>query len=1010
MSATAKLTFELENAAQIMEVIRALKEVAGNQGGTPSMSMGPGISSSSSQGTAGGPAPVVPPPPTSSFHQNAGASPMALPQNTAPYAYAMQNVSQGAVWTPSGTVPVAFDPTVGRYFNPQDGSYFLGPANGGGAPPKPAEPSTWGAIGSVAGVWGVHQMVSQAGAGMNAYSSSVVGGEPFYPQRLIPGGLTAGGGVIGAVLGGLIGSVVPGAGTAVGAGIGLGLGSAIGGAAGSAVSPFIEHDISTARLNIIAQSRGLAPTSDPSFNFDWRRSLDAAMIGTMIMPGIGSTAGIADAIGQFMTRKVTPNDILEERMSQDLSGMMLSDSTNSSIAKIFPNSPENRKAFTDALKRAAYSPGAIKAYGDPANVNGHAEEILENFSYGNEDAAASALASLGTKSARDAAAVLRAKGFARVNVEDEVEAASSAVGVASYGFERAGRYQGSAAMRGQAGSMLSAVSAASSAIRREAALQTDPGKRAAMLNQAALMDAQASDQAVDAPWNLAVQEAGASGALAIGRSSRAFDAALYSGASASALPWGQKTAAMMSEASDLRRLMAERESQGRLSPLEKAQMTEQIEGLEFQATTGVSKSREDMVNQEKVSTAGLEIAKRRSAEMPGIIQGSAVTQTRELDLQAEAMAKQKAVLEDILKTSQYLTHEQRTQLQTQVENLKVSEKQAELAAGNARAAATYMTTETHGIISSVGSSVALISGAGGAAGAAAQLSLYGVSQTNVAAKQAEIQDFLARGYSPDSKEVQGLQRELSSMQVGLAQQQRGLAVAPMSGTDSARRSNLSALMSFYQAGYGSFGDIRGTLLGQVNMAEKRVKELSANRDKLRGQGLWTEGMEADFTEARNAAAVEGLQAAEAYSNGWDQRLISEVLNVPQSGRLFMSQFTHREFAATGLFHRAFGGTEEQTRGARSMYPQFARMLGSGDPRNFRDDALAGVEPRGGSRFSGFGDIVNPSGSTSRSEVTIRVVVSDSDGRQLKSNAVIVAQGKTSLDFATNGAASRRSTP
>ena len=417
-------------------------------------------------------------------------------------------------------------------------------------------------------------------------------------------------------------------------------------------------------------------------------------------------------------------------------------------------------------------------------------------------------------------------------------------------------------------------------------------------------------------------------------------------------------------------------------------MQGQIEELNFKADFEVPREHEQMYNSERIAETGLTSAKARTAAMPGIIRGSAVDQTKEYDLQREALARQQSTLEQILQTSRYLTHEQRVQLETQVEGLKVEQDRLKIAGGIAKASARYMTSETGNIEGSVNPTLALIRGAGGGAATTASLALLGATESNISGKQKQLAELKSLGLDDDSPEVQKVRRELAGMTIQREQQQRGLAVVPMAASDRARKSTLGAQEAFYEAGYGSFGDIRGNLLGQVHMSEKRVEELSANRQKLIAAGKWTEAMEADFTEARNQAALEGLGAAEKYSFGWDQRLISEAYNMPAHGRLFMSRYTKREAAAAGLYHRAFGGSESQTRSMREMYPAFARMMGSGDARNFQDSAIGGASRR------------------ASSVIDVNIRIDDPSGR-IRDNSIQVVNQKTSSDQNVNVTAGKR---
>lgn len=960
--ATAKVTFTLENAEEVLNLLRQLKGFIDGQGpgGTPGVGGAPPAPGTpTGSGTAAPPAGQAPLNPATA---NPGANPGAIPANSPVIATAATAGSPFGYFNPQsgGFSGLMYDPTVGRFFDPANGSYMLGGAGfgfgGAGGPGRPAVPPTpaggFGAFASAMAGAGAASMASQIlNTTASQMGSAQAAGQPFYYERLGPAAMALGGLALGAAIGAPFGGV----GAIPGAVIGGTIGFIAGSTGGSFLQPLIERGIAEDQLRRLITATGYANMS-----------------GDSLQGGL-------------------PQDMLDSMVKGIGSGQALAPGTYQTINRMYPETPAARQILVNALTRSGYGARNLRRYGDPEAREYSPDEMMDvliGASYGNEFETSRALMELENVGPRayKAAREMRQRGVQRIILEDEARALGPENSLAGFMFGRAGRYGGSAGARGAAGGYRASTMAEVGNMRRRASLMRQGGDEMgarAMEAQATQMEVGMDDTIADSIFGLQMEEAGARAGLETGRADRAFQTALYGGQSAASLPWERRSRAYENQASELERLMAERGD--RLSPAERMRMTEQIENLRFQARTGVAREREQAINSENIARTGLEGAQAMSREMPGILRGSAIEQTREYDLQRENLERQQRTLEQILQTSRYLTAEQRIQLQTQVEGLKVEQDRLKIAGGIARAGARYSTSETATIEGSVGPTLALIRGAGGAAATDASLALLGATESNLAAKQSQLAELKAMGLDEDHPEVQKVRREIAGMTIQRETQQRGMAVVSMSAEDRARRSNLSTQAAFYQQGYGSFGDVRGNLMAQIGMNERRMDELAANRDRLRKEGKWTPAMEADYTEARNAAAMEALQLEEQYTFGWDQRLISQAYNMPAQGRLFMSGFTRKEAAAYGVFHRAFGGSEEQTRQMREMYPRMMRHLGSGNPMNFADRAMA---------------------SEMKGQLDIRITVDDPSGR-IRDTGVQVVNQKTSQDFNLNVSAAKR---
>jgi hypothetical protein len=949
--ATAKVTFTLENADEVLDLLRQLKSFVSNNngaGGNAGMSgAAPAPGTASGSGTA---APPVGAAPVNPVTANPGANAAVMPQNVPTIATAGNSGGMFGTWNGSGFSSLTYDPMAGHFYDPSNGTYMIGgggfPMGGGGGgraakPPAPT-PAPSNIFSDMVGAGMVSQGFSIATQAAGMASAANANGQAFYGERLTPGGLALAGAGIGFFAGGPIG-----------AGIGAGIG-AIGGAI---AGPQFERNIAEEELRKLAQATGYIGgwKADPRLNLN--------------------------------------QDLLDRATAGLVSGQALAPGTYEHLQTRYGESPLIRGLVGDALQSSSYKANNLRRRGDPEAIDVLKDRaminVIEGGSYGDEFRSARAIAALGNKYEAD---IVRGRGIERIIAEDDDRALGPEMGAAEFGFSRGAKYGGSAGARRNAGAYLAATDAQVANMRKRAGLARaggdDTGARA-LEAQAGVMETSARDTVADTIYGAGLEEIGARAALAGGRADRGFESALYGGQSARDLPFEGRSKALSNQASELSRIMAERGD--RLSPAERNRMMEQIESLNYRATTGIGREREGMINSESISRTGLGNAQTMSGEMPGILRGSAVDSTRQFELQAEALGKVRATYEQILSTSRYLTNEQKLQYQTQIEQLKVDEDRAKVAGVYARSAAVRSTAETGNIEASVNPSIALIRGAGGAAGSAAQAELLGLTDSNIAANEAELSANIAGGMSADSPQNQAIRSRLSSMRMQREGQQRSLAVSPMSAGDRASRSNLSTEAAFYGAGYGSFGDIRGNLAAQIGMSQKRIQELDENRSRIRGGKVkgtsWTDAMEADYTEARNSAALEALQLSEQYNYGYDQRLISQAYNMPGNGRLAMSRFTHREAAAAGVYHRAFGGSESQTRQMREMYPAMSRAMGSGRASNFGDRAMAG-------------------GAETKASVEVLIKVEDAGGR-IRDNAISVTQRKTAEDINLNVQASKR---
>lgn len=773
----------------------------------------------------------------------------------------------------------------------------------------PNQPSTLAMIGAtLGGVQAWHQATALFQASAGGYAQAAVQGRPFYAESMIP---TAWGLGI-AAAGAAIGSIVPGIGTTAG----FLVGSAIGGAASNYLQPLIERDIKADELGTLGYAMGAslpgnpALYSEPQLSFYDRmlrsgRYLPSGLIGSAhTLPG-PQFDSVASALERgvyslpYIQRYGVPSGEVEEFSFQQL---------------------------RDALRYSAWD--------DPLQAS--AAMRIKGWEYIRSGAYVSGAELL------DEADKARDLYGERMELSAQERPNRARLGLRSYELQRAGRYGGAAGFRRALPGARAAFSREEARMLREAALAEEHGLTdlaAAMRDEISLARMQFEDMSAEGEFSLIEDQISASSALASGRASRSFTSALYSGKSVGELPWEQRASAVTMQATMLSREMERRRSAGKLSPAMEARFTEQIEQLNFEALVGIPRERESMANREALAGAELYGARALREAMPGLTRGGIIEQLAgPHETRLKALQEEERVLQKILETSRYLTAEERTRLQTSIEQVKAQQEQSKAAADYARIQGRimYAAHETSGVLSST--SIRLMYGAGGDEAGAILDQRFGAVQRELGTARSALQEARAK-FAADSPQVMEAERNVWRLERASAEADLSRATVPLSATQRIHLSNLQAQQSIMQMGYGSFGDIRMNLRSQLGVLSEHMRESQAQRSRGQREGWWTEEHEARYTEDRNQQLVMATQLMYSHDFGWEHRLVSEAYNVPGSGILRARQSRY-EAMLRGIMAPWLGGTEEATRGYREMYPRMMRMFGTGSPQGFSERGAA----------------------------------------------------------------------
>lgn len=870
---------------------------------------------------------------------NAGAP---LPVNS-PVVTSGQQVAQAVQPPPSGTNPAALSVAGQVAGTPMAG------AQTSAIPATVATPPQAGGMGVPAFLGGAAAGQALQQVGMTAagqFGQAATGQRVWDPFDLAKGTMQAG--MIAA--GAMIGSVIPGVGTLVGAGVG----AVVGGITDAFISPVIDAQRASLAAGAYYYGNGYTPLK-PFGGWGNPEGLAGISMGGLQ----ASTRWFAEGrpINSDTLRSMAPdrNWYTDEATLNSYHHLRFGRASIARFGAYAMNDPNSGQFRTDVALESMYD--------DPFAAAG--------FFFGTKRPAMAYKAlNIATK---------------QIQLEDEYNIGSARTDYASAVMAKESRY-GSSDNTRQAAESVGEDLRDQARILREKAKVAPRRERPILEWQAKSLELQAS-MVHESDLSQLGRENSANTALDVGRANRAFDTALYSGASARDLPFEGKAKALNAGASRLEKEMEERRSAGLLSTAMEVEYRERIEDMRFQAGMGIAREREGMVNRETLGRAQLAGAQDIANRAGGIMRGPASEQHQMFDLQAQAAERQLRAIQEILQTSKYLTMEQKLQLQTQAEQLKVTQEQAKVASITAKyeGRAAEFSSGQIGVRSAA--TIAALEAASPSEITGAAVTGFRATQQDAVFFDQQADDMIKDGLDPKNPQVLARRNAANQARASAAQQRQNLSIVQFSPESQEKMATLGAAYAISQMGYGTFGDVRGNLQDQMKVVAGQIGEIDQREASLKSQGIpVTAQMRANLQIQRAGLVTQYAGLMNAYDEGWDQRIISEAYNMPTNGRLFMSRFTHREAAMSGLNHRAFGGSLQQTEQMRMAYPRMVNMLNSGSPAGFTDRAM---------------------GEAMKSQtLNINLRVIDDKG-QVRETSIQVANDKTSQDVNFNVAGRSR---
>lgn len=263
-----------------------------------------------------------------------------------------------------------------------------------------------------------------------------------------------------------------------------------------------------------------------------------------------------------------------------------------------------------------------------------------------------------------------------------------------------------------------------------------------------------------------------------------------------------------------------------------------------------------------------------------------------------------------------------------------------------------------GMIQAHGSMRMNFFGAGGGEAAGLQGENLGAARSTLAAAR---QRFNAVANLPrDNPYRMQAEREMHEAEMGVQGNLQGFASLPFSVDLERQRMAGSFVLNNMGRSFLPFGNIRGTLENMMGNVRSRGRELGAMQrsamaeldsmdlspeDRARRRSVLLR----DFESRRYGLASEALGYQGQMEQGWQERLISQAVNMPSRAGFVASQFTRREAAPflqtlTGLF----GFSGEGGAAARDHFLfRGPRMLNSfigqtQHPMGFLETAMSGA--------------------------------------------------------------------
>lgn len=446
-----------------------------------------------------------------------------------------------------------------------------------------------------------------------------------------------------------------------------------------------------------------------------------------------------------------------------------------------------------------------------------------------------------------------------------------------------------------------------------------------------------------------------------------FDRMLYAGGDEHTLAGGFKSRrSAMEHQVGLLREQARRSDI--YSSAERESMSAQANQLEFQATTGIAR--------EQASTS-MQIAQGR-ADITGAHASAAMTnatlfggsqEVRDAGReQVNSLKESLKAIEDRIRAGNLSL----TELQNlQKQGIHLQEQLVQVQTQVARQAAQQDVDVARGQmgIAQQQQGRAALLGQGGMAGFDVASGIVDKAGGVLSTAQAKVDLLKSQGVADNNPEMVAAQAQLEGAKTGQSQSILGLGQVqqPLALTQAEKRGEFQ--LGMLSRTYASYGNIRGTIGGLMGNVGKELQNINQMEQKAEKEGRFNgpegEKLRAEFEDRKMEAGNRAIGYQQQLENGWQDRLISSVVNAPGSFGYAASAFTRHEAAGfMGAMSPAFGFTNTHDRD-NFMFrgPRIANSLIGNitRPEGFAETAMSGHVDRGGHGGGFFGV---PSGTVS----------------------------------------------
>lgn len=288
-----------------------------------------------------------------------------------------------------------------------------------------------------------------------------------------------------------------------------------------------------------------------------------------------------------------------------------------------------------------------------------------------------------------------------------------------------------------------------------------------------------------------------------------------------------------------------------------------------------------------------------------------------------------------------------------------------------------------------------IRGEGGQAYVGAGLDYLSKQGNQLGVMQGQLGDYVAlmrsRGKSEEdiqrSPRYRELQERINDTETNMTETAQNLVRGPASVGIRREENQLSYQLDVLSQLPGTYGAMRGTMVRSMQALNREAEERAGIRSRLMEQGIWNEGMQADYEQTQQGIGRRQAGLFGQLTYGWQSMLQSEAINAP-SGRMSiaMPSMSYMAAVSRGVRNPLMGSNENDL-------PFFLRQglgLGSMAGATNTPDAAATTAITGVPQRTGFGApgiisrLVAPGAGSDVAEalkggITIRIEEPSSDG-------------------------------